>query len=230
VIGACRISANSEGWHSSCTVCRRRKVRCNRETPCNNCIRSKTEICVYDNPVAQPVRQQSGQGAKLSRPIEPREPQSTAPAGQVSHFGGSSSVAPSNTPLSLANGSTQSSSFTSETSSLNVESLKARIRQLEEELSGSNQTSTNFRAGLWDSSSNADTSNSSNKGAGLILENGLFGQAHFVSRSILHKSRLFGQSHWVHGFAPVSPHKSGHCHALININTRPRFLFPEVPF
>ncbi|KAH7633586.1 hypothetical protein B0T09DRAFT_94415 [Sordaria sp. MPI-SDFR-AT-0083] len=26
----------------SCALCRRRKVRCNRETPCSNCIRSRT--------------------------------------------------------------------------------------------------------------------------------------------------------------------------------------------
>ncbi|KAL7823843.1 hypothetical protein V8C26DRAFT_384027 [Trichoderma gracile] len=33
----------------SCALCRKRKLRCNRERPCSNCIRSKTETCVYEN-------------------------------------------------------------------------------------------------------------------------------------------------------------------------------------
>ncbi|KAL4810103.1 hypothetical protein BDV18DRAFT_156475 [Aspergillus unguis] len=32
----------------SCTICRRRKVRCNREFPCSNCLRSNPEACVYE--------------------------------------------------------------------------------------------------------------------------------------------------------------------------------------
>jgi hypothetical protein len=36
-------------YSSSCTLCRRRKLRCNREVPCSNCVRSKTEECIYDN-------------------------------------------------------------------------------------------------------------------------------------------------------------------------------------
>lgn len=32
----------------SCTHCRRRKVRCNRESPCSNCVRTRKETCAYD--------------------------------------------------------------------------------------------------------------------------------------------------------------------------------------
>ncbi|ERT03438.1 uncharacterized protein SPSK_08313 [Sporothrix schenckii 1099-18] len=33
----------------SCTLCRRRKIRCNREQPCSNCLRSRKNVaCVYE--------------------------------------------------------------------------------------------------------------------------------------------------------------------------------------
>lgn len=35
---------------SSCSNCRRRKIRCNRQAPCNNCTRSRNHApCVYDH-------------------------------------------------------------------------------------------------------------------------------------------------------------------------------------
>ncbi|KAH7024991.1 uncharacterized protein B0I36DRAFT_416929 [Microdochium trichocladiopsis] len=42
----------------SCTLCRRRKIRCNREAPCSNCIRSGSAPCVYDAP--PPPRRAAG--------------------------------------------------------------------------------------------------------------------------------------------------------------------------
>lgn len=38
----------------ACEKCRRRKIKCDRNTPCDQCIRSKSETCVYlpdDSPV-----------------------------------------------------------------------------------------------------------------------------------------------------------------------------------
>ncbi|KAF1948366.1 hypothetical protein CC80DRAFT_317587 [Byssothecium circinans] len=32
----------------SCVLCRRRKIRCNREAPCSNCVKSKS-ACAYDS-------------------------------------------------------------------------------------------------------------------------------------------------------------------------------------
>ncbi|EGC42800.1 C6 zinc finger domain-containing protein [Histoplasma capsulatum var. duboisii H88] len=41
----------------SCALCRRRKIRCNRQTPCGNCVRSKSGHCVYgDEPLGTPLR------------------------------------------------------------------------------------------------------------------------------------------------------------------------------
>jgi len=37
----------------SCTLCRRRKIRCNREKPCSNCRRSRNEACVYEGSDSQ---------------------------------------------------------------------------------------------------------------------------------------------------------------------------------
>ncbi|KAL4985030.1 hypothetical protein BDW68DRAFT_193266 [Aspergillus falconensis] len=33
----------------SCMLCRARKIRCNRERPCSNCLRSRTGACVYES-------------------------------------------------------------------------------------------------------------------------------------------------------------------------------------
>ncbi|KAK1759063.1 hypothetical protein QBC47DRAFT_457411 [Echria macrotheca] len=33
----------------SCTQCRARKIRCNRENPCNNCLKSRNAVCSYDS-------------------------------------------------------------------------------------------------------------------------------------------------------------------------------------
>ncbi|KAK3297791.1 uncharacterized protein B0H64DRAFT_416719 [Chaetomium fimeti] len=42
----------------SCILCRRRKIRCDRQTPCSNCIKSKNATCSYrDDP--RPPRRQS---------------------------------------------------------------------------------------------------------------------------------------------------------------------------
>lgn len=43
-----RTEANTS---SSCALCRKRKLRCNRETPCSNCLKSKTGSCVYETGV-----------------------------------------------------------------------------------------------------------------------------------------------------------------------------------
>ncbi|KAF2260502.1 putative C6 transcription factor [Lojkania enalia] len=54
----------------SCTLCRRRKLRCNRETPCSNCLRSKTSICVYEN-YSQPPQRQVDNASTISTASTP---------------------------------------------------------------------------------------------------------------------------------------------------------------
>jgi len=52
----------------SCTLCRRRKIRCNREMPCSNCIRSKNVACVYENEPAVQISSVGHDGASSSSP------------------------------------------------------------------------------------------------------------------------------------------------------------------
>ena len=47
-------------WRTrSCSLCRRRKLRCNRENPCSNCMRSRNGTCVYEDPSSQLSRKRT---------------------------------------------------------------------------------------------------------------------------------------------------------------------------
>jgi hypothetical protein len=42
------MSTNLLNFNKPCSACRRRKVRCDKESPCNNCVRHGS-VCVYDD-------------------------------------------------------------------------------------------------------------------------------------------------------------------------------------
>ena len=48
----------------SCVTCRRRKVRCNKENPCSNCVRAGIE-CVFPGPGRAPRRSRKPPDAEL---------------------------------------------------------------------------------------------------------------------------------------------------------------------
>ncbi|KAF2646535.1 hypothetical protein P280DRAFT_544881 [Massarina eburnea CBS 473.64] len=146
----------------SCVLCRRRKIRCNRETPCSNCVRSKTDTCVYDN---VPNTISSLQG-----------PPSTGDT-----FSG-------------------------------VESMKSRIRELEEQVQrvaalGQPTTtqSTHSTATPSSQATSAPTrigrifGAASDFGGAFYIHHGdpALGQRSDINRSVTHKKRMFGQSHWI---------------------------------
>lgn len=81
--------------------------------------------------------------------------------------------------------------------------MKSRIRQLEEQLSKATQMST--QSPVPTSNSNIETTTSSIAGTFYVHESRLLGKAQVISRSVMHKTRLFGQSHWINGVALVSP-------------------------
>ncbi|ORY19557.1 hypothetical protein BCR34DRAFT_471780 [Clohesyomyces aquaticus] len=161
----------------SCSLCRRRKIRCNQETPCSNCIRSKSASCVYDN-------QSPRQAPRLAQ--RPKVHESLIPKDQAS-------TTASNYSRSLDN-STSASTPASLSSVSNVDTIRAKIRELEAQLPRkirefatpppTIETSTSSIAGVFH----------------LQRENRLPGQAHVVS-SVLHKTRYFGQSHWINGLS-----------------------------
>ncbi len=85
-----------------------------------------------------------------------------------------------------------------------VESMKSKIRQLEEQLSNSAHGSTQSPATT--ANSNIETTTSRLGGTFHIHHDSrIFGQSQATSRSVMHKSRLFGQSHWVNGIVLVRP-------------------------
>ncbi|KAK0621637.1 hypothetical protein B0T17DRAFT_591484 [Bombardia bombarda] len=166
----------------SCSLCRRRKLRCNRETPCSNCVRSRTEACVYENSIHPPAS---------------RSPRQLALSTDGSTTTSISSAAALLVP---SQPSTASSPTSQPPSASEIESMKSRIRQLEEKLSKTTPNSMFF--------SSAPSSSSDVE----ITASRLFGAFHFhrdssssqpqpITRSVTHKTRFYGQSHWINGVA-----------------------------
>uniref|UniRef100_A0A0B7K9M3 Zn(2)-C6 fungal-type domain-containing protein n=1 Tax=Bionectria ochroleuca TaxID=29856 RepID=A0A0B7K9M3_BIOOC len=209
----------------SCTLCRKRKIRCNRELPCNNCVRSKAPglTCTYDksaNPPPKLAQTQTAQtkaspakigeiflAPKLSPPdsllydgdavdSETEEGQGRFPFEPVLVRNDARSIAPKTSPGSVQD----------------VDTMRSRIVQLEDQLlqlryRNSASSSTVF------TTNNSTTSPEENQeatapgraprraSAAYEFENEIFGQALFTSRSVMHKKRLFGQSHWANCLA-----------------------------
>ncbi|OBT82422.1 hypothetical protein VE02_09383 [Pseudogymnoascus sp. 03VT05] len=177
----------------SCTLCKRRKIRCNRETPCSNCVRSRNGTCVYENNVSATPRRDSGltperagglgRESSASRHTEPTFPPLPTP----------SSSAPSPAP--------------------DVVAMQRRIRELESELAGASikqphaqQPPMELAPALLDpfSTQKEDTVTTTTKLAGTFHvhnENTEGGNGHEggIPRSVTHKTRVFGQSHWING-------------------------------
>ncbi|KAH6678168.1 hypothetical protein B0J14DRAFT_316481 [Halenospora varia] len=190
----------------SCVLCRRRKIRCNRESPCSNCIRSKNENCVYpENQALQSPRHHIGRTQAAARGSavpshQFREPISTISGDGASSTSRESTIASyplSSTVTSLTSASTSPSHPSSTRSEdTDVESIKDKIRRLEEQLSKATARSTPFPA--TSSSTNIETKTSSLGGEFHIeFESRFFGQVQSIPRSTAHKARLFGQSHWI---------------------------------
>ncbi|KAI1444299.1 putative C6 transcription factor [Annulohypoxylon stygium] len=182
----------------SCTLCRRRKLRCSRETPCSNCVKSRSGNCVYENFIThtQP-RPDFGLGAGY------RDSQYSVLAKSADSSAATAPSAPNNTsqPSPKASSSTTGSTPASY-SSQEVESLRSRIKQLEEQLSTINLTPSRSPAPT--PGSNIEAINSRISGTFYIHhEDQLTGQPQAISRSVTHKTRVFGQSHWITGFSLV---------------------------
>lgn len=176
--------------YRACHLCRRRKLRCNRGTPCSNCLRSrKQEACVYED---QEEQQPNTPAYTSSSSIH------VPPAAQAS------------------------------TRSLSV--LQDRIQQLEEQVSKLSPpaahppSSVNLVATIATPSAEIETQTSQLGGTYHIHhpaerpplatkeQPSLPGRTTTttgtttgmsLSRSVSHKTRLFGQSHWFNTIVPL---------------------------
>lgn len=177
---------------SSCALCRRKKIRCNRETPCSNCIRSKRESCTYETQTLPEAR------LCTQRPtfIQPR------------HDTTGSTIA-TNIPSQLSIHGDSSFSNTrkdgSNHAAFELETMRARISELEDRLARvdssvgspySTTTSTSV------SKSSVRTVSCFASTVNVLQEIRTPGGA-AISRGIAHKNRLFGQSHWMNTFVIV---------------------------
>ncbi|CAH0022519.1 unnamed protein product [Clonostachys rhizophaga] len=198
---------------SSCTLCRKRKIRCNKESPCSSCIRSKLPdgTCVYDNPNATPTRRQPG--SSLQPAQQPTLAPRSASVIQTAE-GGSSALGQLDTvkesDLTLSNNDdaakpTMPPTRAASPSQSSRDKTITRIAQLEEEILRLKRTGTEDPS--IDSNSNLSLAHQRNiaeeaavASKGLIsvseFRSEIFGEARFTSRYIMHKRRLFGQSHW----------------------------------
>ncbi|KAI2464597.1 putative C6 transcription factor [Annulohypoxylon bovei var. microspora] len=179
----------------SCTLCRRRKLRCSRESPCSNCVKSRSGNCVYENFISHTLQRK----AELNLGPRYRESHYPAPTNSVSST--ATAVAVSNY-ASQSSSKTSSSPVASTPASQELESLRSRVKQLEEQLSKTNQTPS--RSPVLDPDYNIETITSRISGTFYIHhDDNLNGQSQAISRSVTHKTRVFGQSHWITGFTLV---------------------------
>ena len=187
----------------SCTLCRRRKIKCNRETPCNNCLRSKNTICEYAKSSSPPrPRPRHGQSIELA-PVS--EAVGNTSSNSPDQFCNSTveTQLPSRSSTTLVANSTSPSTPASQSTARDVELLKFKVKQLEERLSKVGKSSVKSAA----PSPNWDYRTTTSHIAGTFhvhREPPSEGQAATMSRTIIHKTRMFGQSHWMYGVAQVS--------------------------
>lgn len=192
-------------YFRSCNVCRRRKLKCNRETPCSNCLKSRTrEACVYED--EQP------------RPRRPRRPPNQDQAGH-------SSTSATSITAGLAGVDATEGTVPTVLPSL----LANRNRQVEDDSrklsTPATRTHSSSYANASTPASEIETATTQLSGtyhihhqpAGPAIERcepsrlpsfsrvheHLSGGAPNMARNVSHKTRLFGQSHWFNTMAPL---------------------------
>ncbi|KAH8689996.1 hypothetical protein BGW36DRAFT_401452 [Talaromyces proteolyticus] len=188
----------------SCIQCRKRKIKCNREPTCSNCMRSKNSTCVYENDPSQPSKQNAGcdqtSDSGLSKRAQEKNDfsvfsnnySSTSRPSTIVTHAPSSLLAPSSVPTPP-----------SQISAQDVEFMQNRIKKLEDKLSKISPASSgpsSVSPLVPTPNSTIDTVTSCIGGVfHFHHETHLQGQAPVLNHSVMHKSRWFGQSHWITG-------------------------------
>ncbi|KAI9042745.1 uncharacterized protein KD926_005075 [Aspergillus affinis] len=166
----------------SCALCRRRKLRCNRENPCSNCLKARNASCIYES---------------HSPPSQPAQTLQRLATDENASYTSKQSIVSSNLSSSLA-GSTTAPLPASQSSSQDVELMKSRIKDLEEQLSKATSSKSTPRSQASPPNSEIETATSQIGGTYYFQrENSSFGPPQGLTRSVMHKTRLFGQSHWI---------------------------------
>lgn len=162
----------------SCVSCRKSKIRCDRNMPCGACVRSKHRTCVFD-PQIHPSPRQSDMTSTLAGPLHQAD---------SSHDDRSNFSLTGTTPA-------DSSSSQTNTPTFDVKSLLDRIRELERRLEESTQQST--------STKNVTRASTTSSEPVATYPSYLAGELHTMNKSVMSKTRYFGQSHWMNQVGSV---------------------------
>ncbi|KAF4340694.1 hypothetical protein FBEOM_5410 [Fusarium beomiforme] len=167
-------------------------MRCNRGSPCSNCMRARKGECVYENPPSvastQLPQTEAGESSNVvSLPTPEDLILSSGFTGGTTGAASSSTGAP--TPVS-------------ESSVQELEILRNRVRQLEGQLLSS--ATAPAQSLVSTPASTLETSTSQLGGTFHLHSQRQHGSALATPRAISHKTRFFGQSHFVCGLPLVS--------------------------
>ncbi|KAK6382354.1 hypothetical protein LTS17_004241 [Exophiala oligosperma] len=162
----------------TCTVCRKRKIRCNREYPCNNCTRSRDAVCVYEE--YPPLKQRSLNTG--------REPTVNVVSGQTSpgSTGNPTSITTSSTSTAPYHPGTPLSTTTATTTNLPIDTLMIESPTRTLDQSSRDIAPAPLTREIPDPAQ---------------CRQDFFGEPRILGRTVFHKSRQFGQSHWMNGVA-----------------------------
>ncbi|TGO82217.1 hypothetical protein BPOR_0887g00030 [Botrytis porri] len=172
----------------SCIQCRRRKIKCDRNMPCGQCISSKTSACQYSSDLA-PQSKRSRVNGNGQYPVTPstvgHSPGSTTHASPNSN-GGTDNVTNGILP--------NSTSFWAETTSIVDGSLPLRGQTLVPHQNPSDPTVQALLDRVHKLEQIISETDAMNDGPNLLSDKYVRGPS---LRGSLSKTRFFGQSHWM---------------------------------
>lgn len=202
--------------------CRRSKIKCDRNLPCNNCLRSRHKTCAYEHqetttlhhdkrllgetelrqPLTGSVNSTSNAG------IDAPAPGLVFSSGSGSYDVESSAVSESNLSLGRQNPRNAISPATSiegHNSSLDIHSLLRRVKSLESRLAqvGESRNTNSYNVTQLPEVPQERTPRDPSNEDQYYRTTSM----HVMPRSVMNKNRYFGQSHWANGILLVSsPH------------------------
>lgn len=171
----------------SCDECRRRKIKCNRQLPCNHCTATRKQ-CVFSNASSRPTL---GDDVSPEQHIGPQATPQQASEPVPAVDGNSAVLSHENMrqdPPRELNESSRVISNASPRHDNRINELESRLQTLEHLLSRSIP-----KHGV-------DTSGAASLGDNGFASNPVINGA----KPILNKSRLFGRTHWTNDVPEVS--------------------------
>lgn len=200
----------------ACIACRRRKVRCDRRLPCQNCVKARrTTSCAYAPDDRLEPRES---GVPVQGPNDgPNNhgPRSCTEADGAASLPYLSPATTTTTMATTAGGghSTNPQAASSSSSNEEASALAERVRQLEKQLAqvlGSKESGaagTKLAPGI---QTNPATGTAQSQGNERWQKHDTSQNAQYLTgdassaRVMLAKSRYLGSSHWMHGVTLVS--------------------------